>query len=86
MEFQYVEREEDEEIKKIFEEEKAKDDLLFKKIKENVDGEIFIDALGNIKFEKTKNEKPEGGLKETGTYVLRDGKLVLGEGEKREEA
>lgn len=33
MEFQYVDREEDEEIKKIFEEEKAKDDLLFKKIK-----------------------------------------------------
>ena len=52
---------------------------------ETLDGEYTLDIEGNLK-EVNKKEESEEGLKETGTYVLRDGKLVKGKGEKREQA
>jgi hypothetical protein len=46
-----------------------------------------MDWHGNMtKREKPTKEKVEGGLKETGTYVLRDGQLVAGKAEVREKA
>lgn len=46
-----------------------------------------MDVYGNItvKHNKKEGEKEMGGLKESGTYVMRDGKLVQGSGEKREQ-
>ena len=43
---------------------------------------------GNIKVRPIKEENQEnlGGITESGTYVLRDGKLVPGKGELREQA
>jgi hypothetical protein len=47
-------------------------------MKGKVDGEINMDLHGNMDI------KHGFGITETGTYVLRDGKLVLGKGETRE--
>jgi hypothetical protein len=44
-------------------------------LKGKVDGEISIDLHGNISRE---------GIKGTGTYVMRNGKLVEGKAEMRE--
>mmetsp|Transcript_17608 Transcript_17608/g.16837 ORF Transcript_17608/g.16837 Transcript_17608/m.16837 type:complete len:100 (+) Transcript_17608:645-944(+) len=65
----------------MYEEERKKFENLEKDLEGKIDGEIFMDMQGNLSFKDT-----EGGLKESGTYVLRDGKLVRGEGEKREMA
>jgi hypothetical protein len=48
-----------------------------------------MDVYGNITVKHNKKEgegeeKEMGGLKESGTYVMRDGKLVQGSGVKRE--
>lgn len=46
-----------------------------------LDGEINVDLHGNLEMVQ-KEEK--GGITETGTYVLRNGKLVPGKGMQRE--
>ncbi len=74
---QYVEREEDLELKAAYEAEQAKFNSLSQSLKGKVDGEISIDLHGNIAKE---------GIQGTGTYVLRNGKLVEGKGEQREQA
>ena len=75
---QYVEREENLELKAIFDEEQAK----FKNISETlvgkVDGQIDMDLHGNVDITK--------GIKGPGTYVMRNGQLVEGKGEVREQA
>ena len=48
-----------------------------------LDGEINVDLHGNLEMVQ-KEEK--GGITETGTYVLRNGKLVPGKGMQREQA
>lgn len=54
-------------------------------LKNKVDGVIDIDMHGNMKV--TANKEPEGqGIQESGTYVMRDGKLVPGKGAVREQA
>ena len=55
-----------------------------------LDGEINVDLHGNLeliehnKGGKSSEKEDEGGLKESGTYVLRNGKLVPGKGMVRE--
>lgn len=60
-----------------------------------IDGEIDMDLHGNISFRKpgekggqfeAPKDDVDSGMTEAGTYVLRDGKLVKGKGEKREQA
>eukprot|EP00352_Strombidinopsis_acuminata_P000372 CAMPEP_0176343400 /NCGR_PEP_ID=MMETSP0126-20121128/3914_1 /TAXON_ID=141414 ORGANISM="Strombidinopsis acuminatum, Strain SPMC142" /NCGR_SAMPLE_ID=MMETSP0126 /ASSEMBLY_ACC=CAM_ASM_000229 /LENGTH=144 /DNA_ID=CAMNT_0017689327 /DNA_START=708 /DNA_END=1142 /DNA_ORIENTATION=+ len=60
-----------------------------------VDAHIDIDYHGNMSVrpsKKAQKENPElykpkeGGIQGSGTYVLRNGQLVPGEAEKREEA
>lgn len=54
-----------------------------KSLEGKIDGEINVDLHGNVEMvERTT----EGGITETGTYVLRNGKLVPGKGMVREEA
>jgi len=71
----YVEREVDEEIKAGFDREAERFAEMSSKLKNKVDGEISIDLHGNIARE---------GIQGTGTYVMRDGKLVEGKAEVRE--
>lgn len=73
----FVEREEDEELKALNLENERKFAKFDQDLKGKVDGEISIDLHGNIARE---------GIKSTGTYVMRDGKLVEGKAEQREEA
>ena len=82
----YFEREEDPELKKMYEEELAKFKNMSKDLEGSVDGELYLDLMGNISIKDNSSIKKEeeGGIKGSGTYVLRDGKLVPGEGEKRE--
>lgn len=49
-----------------------------------VDGQLFLDFQGNLSLKPREEEK--SGIDGSGTYVLRNGKLVKGEGEKREKA
>lgn len=79
----YVEREEDLELKAMFEESQSRLFNLEKVMEGKVDGELSVDLHGNMeRVERTQ----EGGIKEAGTYVLRNGKLVPGEGMVREQA
>ena len=90
----YVEREEDEELKAMFEKERARLDKLQDRMYGKIDGEIDLDLHGNIQVREAgkKNEEvPEaqekkGGIDDAGTYILRDGKLVKGKAEIREQA
>ena len=75
---EYVEREENLEMKEIYDQEQIKFQQISEKMKGKVDGEINMDLHGNMDI------KHGSGITETGTYVLRDGKLVLGKGETRE--
>jgi DNA-nicking Smr family endonuclease len=68
----YVEREEDMELKEAYEREQEKFNAFSETLKGKVDGEISIDLHGNIAKE---------GIKGTGTYVMRNGKLVEGKGQ-----
>lgn len=77
---EYVEREENLEMKEIYDQEQIKFHQISEKMKGKVDGEINMDLHGNMDI------KHGSGITETGTYVLRDGKLVLGKGETREQA
>ena len=81
----YSEREEDPELKQKHLENQAYVNSLSEKLKEKVDAEMDLDLHGNLKLAQ-KQTKPETGIKGTGTYVLRDGKLVEGKGMVREEA
>ena len=86
----YVEREEDPEMKKAFEEEKHRYENLHETLKDQIDGQIDLDMHGNVTIREYKKEgeskKEEGGIQGPGTYVLRNGKLVPGTGEIREHA
>lgn len=70
-----MEREEDLELKANFENEQKKFESFSKNLKDKVDGEISIDLHGNIARE---------GIQGSGTYVMRNGKLVQGKAETRE--
>jgi len=78
----YVEREEDPELKAMFEKKTSEIANLGKDLEGKVDGEIHIDLHGNLEV----IERQEGGITEPGTYVLRNGKLVPGKGMVREPA
>lgn len=73
----YQDRALDEEIKSTFDKEAERFADMKSTLKNKVDGEISIDLHGNIAKE---------GIQGTGTYVLRDGKLVEGKAERREQA
>ena len=77
----YVEREEDPELKQMFEKHQENLFSLEKNLEGRVDGEISIDLHGNVEMVE---RDPEGGITESGTYVLRNGKLVPGKGMERE--
>lgn len=77
----YVEREEDLELKSLFEQEQSKLRNLDKTLEGKIDGEINVDVHGNVELVE---KVPEGGITEAGTYVLRNGKLVPGKGMVRE--
>merc|ERR1711934_1226728 len=55
-----------------------------------VDGELDMDLHGNITFRppgvKRGAAETKAGIDESGTYILRDGKLVKGKAEIREQA
>lgn len=54
-----------------------------------IDGQIDMDMHGNISVRSVGVDKGDiniGGITESGTYVLRDGKLVPGKAEVREQA
>lgn len=95
----YVEREEDEELKLLFDKEVEHVRELDEKLKGKTDGVIDMDLHGNMKIrydnesvEKPKpteqniNSNPRDGIQDSGTYVLRNGKLVPGKGAVREQA
>ena len=67
-------------MKEIFDKEQIKFQGISAKMKGKVDGEINMDLHRNIDI------KHDSGITETGTYVLRDGKLVRGKAETREQA
>lgn len=85
---EYVTREEDQELKAMFEKERARLDALQDRMYDKIDGEIDLDLHGNISVKDAKKSKQEkaGGIDEAGTYILRDGKLVKGKAEVREQA
>ncbi|TNV73045.1 hypothetical protein FGO68_gene9940 [Halteria grandinella] len=91
----YISREEDQELKSLYEEEQKRFEKLQESLARKIDGQIDMDMHGNVRFrpadapwkpvlEEDKNQ--EGGIQGPGTYVLRDGKLVPGTGETREQA
>lgn len=91
---QYVEREEDPELKAMFEKEKDRLDKLSERLYGKLDGEIDMDLHGNIAVKpaaapseaKTESVSVPAGIDKAGTYILRDGKLVKGKAELREQA
>ena len=82
----YVSREEDPELKQEYESRQEKLDNLSESLVGKIDGEIDLDLHGNLSFRSKADEKPKEGIQGTGTYVLRDGKLVEGKGMVREQA
>ena len=82
----YVEREEDPELRMLHEEKLASVSSLSEKLKGKVDAELDLDLHGNLKVADSQQAKQKTGIQGTGTYVLRDGKLVEGKGMVREEA
>jgi len=74
----------------MYDEEVKKVDNLTESLKDRLDGTIDMDLHGNWDLHKLNQveskEEEEGGIKGTGTYILRNGKLVEGEGAKREQA
>lgn len=87
----YIEREDDPELKKMYIEEQKRFETMHEQLAGKIDGEIDMDMHGNVVFRKVGEEKPKeeetaGGIQGPGTYVLRDGKLVPGKGETREQA
>lgn len=84
----YVEREEDPEIKRLYEQEQERFLKMQETLGDKIDGEIDMDLHGNFTFRpaKGKEEVKTEGIQGPGTYVLRDGKLVPGKAEVREQA
>lgn len=82
----YVEREEDPELKALFEDKTGQVANLSNTLADKVDGEMNIDLHGNIDVIDRSEEASMGGITESGTYVLRNGKLVPGKGMVREQA
>ena len=69
----------------MYETEQRKLENLSTTLKDRVDGEITLDLHGNMKIKHTAvKDGPNEGIQGTGTYVLRDGKLVEGKGMVRE--
>lgn len=85
---EYVEREEDPELKTLFTKERERIDKLSETLYGKIDGEIDMDLHGNITFREpgTKQGEVKTGIDGSGTYILRDGKLVKGKAEVREQA
>ena len=85
---EYCEREEDPELKAMYEEQQERFSHLSERMHGKVDGELDMDLQGNITFRppgvKRGSSEAKAGMDEAGTYVLRDGKLVKGTGETRE--
>jgi hypothetical protein len=83
---EYGEREEDDELKRKYEEKLDSVKNLEQTFKDKIDGEIDIDLHGNIGFREPGVKKGEvkTGIDDAGTYILRDGKLVKGKAEIRE--
>jgi hypothetical protein len=78
---EWVEREEDEELKKIYEEANEKwMESVTKNMKEG-DSIVSVSPF----HEEVEDDPNESGIKGAGVYVMKDGKLVKGEGRKREE-
>ena len=80
----YADREEDADLKQAYEAKQEKLDGLSGRLAGKIDGEINLDLHGNLTFRDKPGEKPNEGIQGTGTYVLRDGKLVEGKGMVRE--
>jgi hypothetical protein len=57
---------------------------LSERIGDKLDGEVDMDLHGNIEYRSA--HKPKKGIDEAGVYILRDGKLVKGRAEIREQA
>ena len=87
---EYCEREEDPVLKKMYEEEQVRFGSLSERMHGKVDGELDMDLHGNITFRapgvKAGSAEAKAGIDEAGTYILRDGKLVKGKAELREQA
>lgn len=85
---EYCERLEDPVLKKKAEEEKKRFDQLSERMYGKVDGELDMDLHGNITFRApgVKYGEASKGIDDAGTYILRDGKLVKGKAEIREQA
>eukprot|EP00343_Euplotes_focardii_P003861 CAMPEP_0205815010 /NCGR_PEP_ID=MMETSP0205-20121125/20449_1 /ASSEMBLY_ACC=CAM_ASM_000278 /TAXON_ID=36767 /ORGANISM="Euplotes focardii, Strain TN1" /LENGTH=190 /DNA_ID=CAMNT_0053100231 /DNA_START=403 /DNA_END=972 /DNA_ORIENTATION=+ len=78
----WVEREENEELKEYF---KKADEEWMDKIKESMgEGDSFTN-LNPFSKEKESDKNDQEGIQGSGTYVMKKGKLVKGEGRKREE-
>jgi len=80
----YVEREEDPELKELYMKEQAKFRQMSEEMKGKIDGELDMDLHGNITFRPPGAK--QSGITDAGTYILRDGKLVKGKAEVREQA
>jgi len=85
-----VEREEDPDLKRESEKEKERFNSLSERMYGKVDGELDMDLHGNITFREPGVKYGEAdkatGIDDAGTYILRDGKLVKGKAEIREQA
>ncbi len=70
----------------MYDEEQKKFEKLHEDLYGKADGQLDLDMHGNISVRPIKEENNVnlGGITESGTYVLRDGKLVPGKGEVRE--
>ena len=71
----------------MFETENKRYEDLQDQLKGKIDGEIDMDMHGNVVFrmnEEKREAEQEGGIQGSGTYILRDGKLVPGKSEVRE--
>ena len=82
----YVDRGEQPDLKSIFEKRAVDSDPFHdtdEAFLDKLDGEINIDLHGNMEVVERGDK---GGIKEAGTYVLRNGKLVPGKGIEREKA
>jgi len=83
-----VDREEDPELKALFDKKTEQLANLGKSLEGKIDGEINVDLHGNVELIDRSECKPtaDGGISEPGTYILRNGKLVPGKGMVREPA
>lgn len=67
----------------MYEKSQADYNNLEKTLEGRLDGQLNVDMHGNMDM---IDKSVEGGIKEAGTYVLRNGKLVPGKGMVREQA